>query len=77
MATADSPDDGVAQQGTDIDSWYDEQFDPTDSEHTDLDEVPDVADIVLADGTVKRGRSLSFLIERAMLDPETTVRPVE
>lgn len=73
--TGDTDDDAPTR--TELERWYDDQFDPTDSVHTDLGAVPDVADIHLGDGTVMPGRSLSFLIERAMLDPKTTVVPSE
>lgn len=84
MATTDSNanDRGIDDKYSDCDAdelrqWYDDELDATESVHTDLEVVPEVSDIELANGTVMEGRSLSFLIERAMLDPNCTVRPAE
>lgn len=51
-----------------------DDFDVTQSEHTDLDEVPEAATIDFGNG-VERQTQLSFFIQRAMLDPDATVVP--
>lgn len=59
--------------------YYDEsdEFEATDSIHTELTEVPEMADIEFDHETTHEGVALSFLIERAMLDPAATVTPTD
>ena len=71
MAKAESLTDDPNRN--EISRWYDDEYDATESEHTSLDAVPETADIEYDDGTVHDGIGLSFLIERALLDPHATV----
>jgi hypothetical protein len=47
--------------------------DPLESEHTDLDEIPDRATIEFPECT--RTVAIRYLIMRAMVDPDATVTP--
>jgi hypothetical protein len=51
-------------------------FDPTESENTSMGTVPSSATIAYRSGKT-RDTQLSFVIERAMLDPDAEVIPYE
>jgi hypothetical protein len=53
-----------------------EKFSPPDSENTTLQTVPSSATIAYRSGKT-RETQLSFVIERAMLDPDAEVMPYE
>lgn len=54
---------------------FEEQWgDPMESENTELEEVPESATIDFGNGTIKDATT-SFIIKRAMVDPDATVYP--
>jgi hypothetical protein len=59
-----------------VDAFYEkaDEFDPTKSSNTNLDSVPNSATISFRSGRT-RDTQLSFIIERAMLDPDAEVIP--
>jgi len=62
---------------SELDSFYGPgEFDPTASENTSMGTVPSSATIAYRSGKT-RDTQLSFVIERAMLDPDAEVIPYE
>lgn len=57
-------------------SFNEEYGDPIESEHTDLDAAPERAIIDFGEHG-ERECGIPFIIKRAMVDPDATVRPID
>jgi hypothetical protein len=69
--------DEMAGDTDELRRYYgDGHFSATQSQHTDLDAIPNAATISFQNGRT-RDTQLTFIIERAMLDPTAEVIPYE
>jgi hypothetical protein len=74
--SADKAAENAKAEQAEVEAFYEDadEFDPTASSNTSLDHVPNNATISFRSGRT-RDTQLSFIIERAMLDPAAEVIP--
>lgn len=77
MSSQSRPTTSDAPNSSELENYYTPgRYDPTESPHTELETIPSSATVHYDSGKT-RETTLTFIIERAMLDPDAEVVPYE